>query len=300
MLETSIAGLRLIHPLMNASGILGSEPEHIEILKGYGLSAIVTKTITPEAREGYPQPIIVELRNGGLLNAVGLANPGKSSIKRLVEKSRSLGVPLIVSVGGRSVEDFVEVSIEADKWGASAIELNLSCPHTRGYGIEVGADPSNVYEVVREVASTVRIPVLAKLGLSDRVVEAAGKALEAGARGLVLINTIKAIAIDVYSMKPILWNTYGGLSGPPIHPIAVRIVYDVYKEYEAEIVGCGGATDWMDVAEFILAGARAVQLGTSLILKPNAVPEMLEGLRRWVEELGYNSIEELVGGAHRK
>lgn len=300
MLEVSVAGLRLRHPVMNASGILGSEPEHVEILAGYGVSAVVTKTITPEPREGYPPPIVVELANGGLLNAVGLANPGVSAVRGIVEKARSLGVPIVVSAGGRTLEDFIVVAAEAEKWGASAVELNLSCPHTRGYGIEIGADPANVYEVVKNTASTVKIPVLAKLGLADRVVEASGKALEAGARGLTLINTVKAIAIDVYSAKPILSNIHGGLSGPPIKPIAVRVVYDVYREYEADIVGCGGITSWVDAAEFILAGARAVQVGTALALRPGVVREIIEGLEQWAARLGARSVSDLVGAAHRR
>ncbi|MEM4507585.1 MAG: dihydroorotate dehydrogenase PyrD [Acidilobaceae archaeon] len=299
MLEVKVAGLALKHPVMNASGILGSEPEHIELLVSYGVSAVVTKTITPEPREGNPPPIVVELRNGGLLNAIGLANPGTQALRSLAEKARSLEVPLIVSAGGKKIEDFVTVAEEAEKRGAAAVELNLSCPHTKGYGIEIGADPNAVYEVVKDVVSTLKIPVLAKLGLTDRVVEAAGKAIDAGARGLVLINTIKAMVVDVYALKPVLSNIYGGLSGPPIHPIAVRVVYDVYKEYGVDIIGSGGVSNWIDAAEFIIVGARAVQVGTALVLRPTTVFEILEGLRKWTSELGFKRIEDLVGAAHK-
>jgi len=301
-LMTSLAGIELRHPLMNASGFLGYTREHVHRLAGYGLSAIVTKTITPYAKEGYEPPIIVALRNGGLLNAVGLENPGKKCIAELVEEARKINVPLIISVGGRNEEEFVEVAIEAEENSATAIELNLSCPHTKGYGLEIGSDPNNVFSVVKAVASVTRIPVIAKLGLSDRVVESAGKALEAGAKGLTLINTVKAMAIDVHTLKPILTNIFGGLSGPPIHPIAVRVVYEVFKEYRSEIIGCGGVSSWIDAAEFIAAGAKAVQVGTALALANNPqdlVSNILQGLRHWLELHGYKVVEEAVGSAHR-
>jgi len=295
---TKVAGIVLEHPVMSASGILGSEPEHIDILASHGFSAIVTKTFTLNPREGYNPPVLVELQSGGFLNAIGLANPGVEGIKPLVERAKLHSKPLIVSVTGSSVEEFLRVVEVAEESGASAVELNLSCPHVRGYGLELGSDPSTVYLIVRDVASTLRIPVIVKLGLSDRVVDSAGKALEAGARALTLINTIRALAIDVYSFKPVLSNIYGGLSGPPIKPIALRVVYDVYREYRAEIIGCGGVSSWLDVAEFILAGARAVQVGSAFLKNRRIVYEILEGLEKWIHDLGYSSIGDLVGQAH--
>ncbi|MCD6340735.1 MAG: tRNA-dihydrouridine synthase, partial [Desulfurococcales archaeon] len=234
-LEITIASIKLKHPIMNASGILGNTPGGIIKLVKLGFSAIVTKTITPKPREGYKPPIIFSLPTGGLINAIGLANPGKKAIRELVRVAKEFNIPIFVSIAGENSDAFVDVAIEAQQAGANALELNLSCPHAKGYGIELGADPNRVKEVVEAVTSTVSIPVFAKLGLTDKVVEAAGKALEAGAKGIVLINTIKAMYIDVYALKPALYAVYGGLSGPPIHPIAVRIIYDVYKEYQAEI-----------------------------------------------------------------
>jgi dihydroorotate dehydrogenase (NAD+) catalytic subunit len=297
VLETSIAGLRLEHPVMNASGILGSEPEHLEILAKQGFSAIVSKTITLNPREGYPPPIIVELRNNGLLNAVGLANPGAGAIPVLAGKARELSKPLILSIGGSSIDEFVKLAELASEAGVDAVELNLSCPHAKGYGLELGSDPILVYRIVKDTVSVASIPVIAKLGLTDRVIESAGKALEAGVKALTLINTVKAMSIDVYTLKPVLSNRYGGLSGPPIHPIAVRVVYDVYREYRAEIIGVGGVSSWMDAAELILAGARAVQVGTAVIWNENIVDEILGGLRKWLIDLGYNNLMDLVGRA---
>ena len=299
-LEVTVASLRLKHPVMNASGILGNTPGGIIKLVKLGFSAVVTKTITPEPREGFKPPTIVRLPTGGLINAVGLANPGKGAIKELVAAARELGVPVIVSIAGRSEAEFADVASEAQRAGADALELNLSCPHTEGYGMELGADPRKVRDVVEAVASTTSLPVLAKLGLSDKVVESAGKALEAGAEGLVLINTVKAMYIDVYALRPVLTATYGGLSGPPIHPIAVRVIYDVYKEYGADIVGVGGVCDWVTAAEFIVAGAKAIQVGTALVSNDRVVEVILDGLRKWLQHHNARSISELVGAAHKK
>jgi len=299
-LRTRIASLELRHPVMNASGILGAYPEHIEILHGFGVSAVVTKTITLEPRQGYEPPIVLELEVGGLLNAVGLSNPGAEIVPKLCSKARELGVPIVVSVGGFSDEEFVVVASIADECGASAIELNLSCPHAPGTGIEIGSVPEHVKNLVKQVASVVKAPVIVKLGLCDRIVESAGKALEGGARGLTLINTVRAMHIDVYSFKPVLSNVFGGLSGPPIHPIAVRCVYEVYREYRCDIVGCGGVYDWRSAAELIVAGAKALQVGTMLAKRGRElVSEIVEGLMHWLRELGYRAIEEVVGAAQR-
>jgi len=168
--------------------------------------------------------------------------------------------------------------IKAEECRATAIELNMSCPHVKGHGLDLGSDPSMVYTLVKEVVSTINTPVFVKLGLCDKIIESAGKALEAGASGVVLINTIRAMAIDVYTGKPVLSNKYGGLSGPPIKPIAIRAVYEVYREYNAPIIGVGGISSWRDVAEFILAGARAVQVG-SVFMKIGGLS--MKYLRDW-------------------
>ena len=284
---------------MNASGILGNTPAGIRRLWLMGFSGIVTKTITPNPRKGFPPPIIVELPTGGFINAVGLANPGKSAVKHLVKSGRELGIPIVVSIAGRDTVDFIEVAIEAEDAGASGVELNLSCPHTEGYGSELGVDPGKVYEVVKEVASSIRIPVIAKLGVSDRVLVSSGKALEAGAQALAVINTVKVILIDIYTLKPVLSAKYGGMSGPPIHPIAVRVVYDIYREYSPDIIGVGGVINWQTAAELILAGAKGLQVGTGAIINLGIVKEVTEGLKKWLREIGFSNIIEVVGMAHK-
>lgn len=285
---------------MNASGVLGSSIEGLRRLARGGASALVTKSFTREPREPYTTPIAVPVECG-LLNAAGLPNPGLEALPGLVsEAKRLLGLPVVVSVAGGDEEEFAEVSAAAEEAGADAVELNLSCPHARGRGLEIGVDPSRVSSVVSSAASVVGIPVLAKLGLSDRVVESAGAALAAGARGVVLINTVRAMRIDVWARRPVLGNRVGGLSGRAIHPIAVRVVYEVYREHGCDIIGVGGVEDWETAAEMILAGAKAVQVATAVIERGEGVLlEIARGLHRYLEETGASGIEELVGAAQR-
>ncbi|MEM3927260.1 MAG: dihydroorotate dehydrogenase PyrD [Desulfurococcaceae archaeon] len=297
----NIAGMAIEHPVMNASGVLGGfEPEHIDLMAKRGVSAFVTKTMTLEPRKGFEPPIIVILENQGALNAVGLSNPGVKSIDRLVKRAKLYGKPIIVSIGGSNIDEFVKAALIAEDAGADAVELNLSCPHTKGFGLEMGADPSLVYQVVKDTSSVLKKPVIVKLGLSDRVVESAGKALEGGAMALTLINTLKAMAIDIYTLRPILSNIYGGLSGPPIHPIAVRVVYDVFKEHEAEIIGCGGIYSWKSAIELILAGAKALQVGTALVMNEGVIQEIIDGITKWLEIMGIDKLEDAVGLAVRR
>ena len=294
LLETSIAGLRLKHPVMNASGVLSNAPEGVITLVKLGFSAVVTKSITPKPLEGFEPSIIMELPTGGLINAVGLANPGKPAIKELVDSARSFNVPVIVSIAGLEPLEFVDVASEAEKAGADAVELNLSCSNRKGYGLEFGSQPSAVYEVTKEVASVVSILVIAKLGLSDRITEAAGKPLEAGAKALTLINTVKALYIEVYTLKPVLSAVYGGLSGPPIHPIAIRVIYEIYEEYRPEIIGVGGVQNWQTATELIAAGVKAVQIGTALIKDREVVDKVVNGLMHWTTTRGVRSMRSLL------
>lgn len=303
-LGVNVCSLRLAHPLMNASGVLGGYTrEHIRRLAGYGLAAVVSKTLTLNPKVGYEPPIILVVPGKGLLNAVGLENPGVECVSELVAEAKVWGLPLLVSVGGSSEEEFAMVAARAEELGADALELNLSCPHVGGYGLEIGRDPAKVYATLKAVTSVVRIPTFAKLGLVDDIVSLASKALEGGARGLTLINTVKAMYIDLYGLRPVLTNIFGGLSGAPIHPLAVRAVYEVYRELGAEILGCGGVMGWREAAELIAAGAKAVQVGTALALSRNPrrlVKEILRGLRGWLRFHGFKSVAEAVGAAHRR
>lgn len=296
-LSVSVTGIELRHPVMNASGILGDSVEGIRRLIGSGVSAVVTKTLTLEPREGYLPPILVPLEYG-LLNAVGLANPGIDYVETLVREAHSSGLPIVVSIGGMDSDEFHVLAVKAFESGADALELNLSCPHTPGYGVDTASTLSTLKAVADSVKSVTTKPVWAKLGYSRSILDEAGALLEKGIDALVLINTIPGMSIDVYARKPILTNRYGGLSGPAIHPVAVYTVYTVYREYRTHIVGAGGVLDWVSALELILAGARAVQVGTGFYVKGlRVVEEILDGIREYMDKTGAKSLEELVGSA---
>jgi len=296
-LEVLVGGLRLKHPVMVGSGVLGDKPELIErVIREGDPSAVVTKTLTKYRREGYLPPIIVELGCDSYLNAVGLANPGIEVVNDLVSVGLKYGIPIVVSIAGSSIDEFVELGIKAELGKASAIELNLSCPHVKGLGAELGRDPQTTYEVVRNVKSVVKIPVWVKLGPWDNVVEVASKSLSAGANALVLINTLRGMKIDIYSRKPILTARVGGLSGKALHPIAVRVIYEVYKELKCDIVGVGGVLNHETAIELILAGAKAVQVVSALIKNPpTVIKEIVNSISNYMNEIDIKDIKQLVG-----
>ncbi|NOZ89412.1 MAG: dihydroorotate dehydrogenase [Crenarchaeota archaeon] len=299
MVSARLPGLSLAHPVMNASGILGSRAVDLKRLEDAGAAALVTKSFTREPREGYPTPIAVPVA-AGLLNAVGLANPGLEGLRRLLDEAKTiLSRPIVVSVAASTPEEAEALARAAAEGGAAAVEVNLSCPHAEKRGLELAMDPDAAAAVV-EAAAAAGLPVYAKLGVVDRLADLAGRMLDAGARGLTLINTVRAMRIDVYTAKPILGHGVGGLSGRAIHPIAVRAVYEVYRETGAPIIGVGGVYTWEDAAELILAGARAVQVGTAIIEEGEAVIcRIARGLQRWLHEAGYERLEDAVAAAHR-
>jgi len=298
-LETSVAGIKLKNPITNASGILAKDVDSIKELISSGLGAVITKSITVEPRKPYNLPTAVPLECG-MLNAVGLSNPGSESLKETLITLKEVGIPIIVSIAGKDEKEFAHVAHIAEKYGASAVELNLSCPHVERMGLEILNDISLTRKVVEGVTSTVKIPVIAKLGIVDDIVRLSGLVLESGAKALSLINTIRAMKIDVYTKKPVLSHAIGGLSGIAIHPIAVRVVYEVYKEYRVDIMGVGGVYDWETAIEMMLAGARAVQIGTAIIKRGlGVINEIIDGIIKYGEETGARSIEEIVGAAQK-
>lgn len=298
--STVVGGLRLQHPVMNASGIMGETLDGLIAVGRSGVSAVVTKSYTPLPRQPYPMPRVVHF-DVGSLNSVGLANPGIEGLREHMRSLRELGVPIIVSVAGSRPEDFAQVAAVAEEEGASAVELNLSCPHVERMGLDIGMDPQLSRQVVSAVASTVKVPVIAKLGVSDRMLETAEASLEAGAKVLTLINTVRAMRIDVYNLRPVLGHGIGGLSGPAIHPIAVRAVYEVYSELKPDIIGVGGVERWEDAVELVLAGAKAVQVGSALVRKGlQTVAEVRRGITEYLEYMGFRSLGEAVGAAARR
>ncbi|MDV3104000.1 dihydroorotate dehydrogenase [Thermococcus waiotapuensis] len=293
-LEVELFGIRFENPLILASGINDKVPEQWIRAHEEGAGGVVTKSIGIEPRKGYENPTIVELPYG-LINAMGLPNPGWKGFLEMVE-GYTFDFPLIVSIFGGTPEEFAFL---AEKLGdvADAFELNLSCPHAKGYGMEIGQKQENVYEVVKAVKDATDRPVIAKLTPNTDDITKLGLAAErAGADGVSAINTLKAIAIDVHAKRPVLSNRVGGYSGPGVKPVALRAVYDLAKALDIPVIGIGGITTWQDAVEFLLAGASALQIGTAVSLRGWKVfREINEGIERYLKEEGFSSVKDIVG-----
>ncbi len=298
-LSTSIGTLTLERPTILASGILGISLDIFERLYRSGAGAVVTKSLSKEPWEGYVNPTIFSVKGGGWLNAVGLANPGATEFSNMISKSHD--VPIIVSLVGSTEDDFDFMIKQFENCKISAYELNLSCPHVAKVGLEVGDDVELVKKIVKKVKLNTNVPVIAKVGLgTTNYLDTVGAACEAGADGITAINTIRAMAIDVETQKPILSNKIGGLSGTPIKPIAVRCVYEISSKFDVPIIGCGGISTWQDAVEFILAGASAVQFGSVLGEHWTEVfAEINNGIKNYMEKNGYSKMSEMIGNAKK-
>jgi dihydroorotate dehydrogenase (NAD+) catalytic subunit len=300
-LNTSFAGLKLKNPTVLASGILGYSAESLESIVEGGAGAVVTKSIGLTPRIGYPNPTVVQTKCG-LINAMGLPNPGiEAYVKEIRHAKTVLSVPLVVSVYGFSAEEYAVTAKKAVEAGADAVELNVSCPHVKDTGSEIGENPETLAEVVRKVKANVHKPVFVKLSpnVTD-IAEMAEVAVKAGADALTAINTVKAMAIDAETALPLLSNKRGGLSGPAIKPIALRCVYDIYEKVKKPIIGCGGVTSWRDAVEFFLAGASAVQIGTAVALKNAGVFKAINrGVNAYLKKKDFGSVNEIVGISHQ-
>lgn len=294
MLSIKVAKLKLENPLLLASGVADMTPGLLRRAHKEGAGAVVTKSIGVEPRKGYENPTIVELPYG-LINAMGLPNPGWEAFYEEF-KNEKFDFPVIVSIFGKDEKEFAFLAEKLSEV-ADAFELNLSCPHAKGYGMEIGQNPEMVYKVVKAVKDATDKPVIAKLTPNVDDITKIGLAAEkAEADAVSAINTVKAIAIDIYARKPILSNKVGGYSGPGIKPIALRAVYDLAKALDIDIIGIGGITTWQDSLEFLMAGAKALQIGTAVSLRGFSVfKEINEGIGRFLNEEGFNSIDEIIG-----
>jgi dihydroorotate dehydrogenase (NAD+) catalytic subunit len=298
---TEIAGLKLSNPTMLAAGILGYTGLSMKNVIKAGAGAVVTKSMGQEPRTGYLNPTVVQT-SCGLLNAMGLPNPGISHLKEEMKHLQKLEAPTIFSIYGFSPEEFAKVAEKAEKMGADGIELNVSCPHVKKVGAQVGSDPSLLTAIVKTVKRQVSKPLIVKLtpNVTD-ITEIAKAAEKAGADALTAINTVKGMAIDIETGMPILANKFGGLSGPAIKPIAIRAVYDIYGAVDIPVIGCGGVKCWQDAVEFIQAGACAVQIGTAVAFKGlNVFGSVANGIEKYLERKQIVNIKDLVGVAHKK
>jgi dihydroorotate dehydrogenase (NAD+) catalytic subunit len=299
-LVTEIAGLRLRNPTMLAAGILGLSGPSLRRAAEAGAGAVVTKSVGLKPRVGYPNPTVVQV-DCGLLNAMGLPNPGVHHFGEELREVKKEGVSVIVSIYGFSTEDFAEVARVAVEEGADALELNVSCPHVEKTGSEIGQNPRLVAEVVEKVKSKVDKPVFVKLTPNvAEIVKVAEAAVKAGADAITAINTVRAMAIDVETTRPMLANKIGGLSGRAIKPISVRCVYEIYRQVDVPVIGCGGITTWQDAVEFMLAGASAVQIGTAIAFEGlDVFKSVTGGIDSYLENMGFGSVREIVGLSHR-
>lgn len=300
MLDIDVCGIRIRNPLMLASGILGSTGATLKRVAKYGAGAVVTKSLGVTAREGHKNPSLYELDDAkGLLNAIGLANPGYREFQEDIETAKKGGVPVIGSVYGFNYEEYVEVASALEGYGVDAVELNFSCPNVEKTGVEFGQDPEMSYEAVRAVKKKLKIPVIAKLSPDVRdIVEIAKACEEAGADAITAINTLRAMKIDIRVAAPVLGNKIGGLSGPCIKPVAVRCVYEIAGGVSIPVIGCGGITTGEDAVEFLMAGARAVQIGTAVYYRGLSVfKKVAKEMEEFMRSEGYGSVEELIGAA---
>ncbi|MEQ9206718.1 MAG: dihydroorotate dehydrogenase [Phycisphaerales bacterium] len=304
-LSTTLCGIPLRSPIFLASGTAGTLDETSDVLDTSILGGIVTKSITRHPRQGNPYPRITWTR-AGMLNAIGLANPGLDAWKSdIAPNIKPTPTNFVGSVAGDSIDDYVQIASAMDAVDAMKIvELNVSCPNVHS-GLEFGADPAALKDLVTHVrSSTPDTKLFVKLspitvGTPNTIVDLAKVAVDAGADGLTLCNTVPAMGIDVHTRKPILANTTGGMSGPSIHPITVRLVHLVYsqltKNTGTPIMAAGGVTRWEDAAEFILAGATTVQIGAGSLADLNTPRRVIKGLDKWCVKQNASSITELVG-----
>ena len=298
-LATSVGTIKLDKPAMLASGILGISLDVFNRLYRSGAGAVVTKSLSSEPWEGYPNPTIFSINGGGWMNAVGLSNPGASNFAKMIESNKD--VPIIVSLVGSIPEDFEMMINEFKNCNVTAFELNLSCPHVAKVGLEVGDDPELVKKIVTTVKNSTTAPVIAKVGLgTTNYLNTVKTAIDSGIDAITAINTVRAMAIDVETQRPILSNKFGGLSGTPIKPIALRCVYEISSKYDIPIIGCGGISTWEDAIEFFLAGASAIQLGSAIGDNWITVfDDINKGVLQYMNKKNYSTIKEMVGLAKK-
>jgi dihydroorotate dehydrogenase (NAD+) catalytic subunit len=299
-LTVQIGTLRLKNPLIAASGCFGYGVEYADVVDLSTLGAIVSKGLFLAEREGHPSPRIVETP-AGMLNAIGLQGIGVHRfIAEKLPELRARGATVIVNVCGTTIDEYAEVSrILSDAEGVAAIELNISCPNIKEGGIQFGCSLAGTADVVAAVRKVTRLPVIPKLtpNVTD-VASFARAAEEAGADAVSLVNTFLAMAVDVESRRPKLSNVVGGLSGPAIRPIAVRMVWECRQLVKIPILGMGGVADARDVLEFIIAGADAVQVGTANFADPFIWPKLMTGITDYMRRHRIDRIGDLVGTVH--
>ncbi|MCQ2066166.1 MAG: dihydroorotate dehydrogenase [Bacteroidaceae bacterium] len=296
-LETSIGSLKLANPVLTASGTFGYGTEYSDFMDVSKLGAVIVKGTTIKPREGNPYPRMAETPSG-MLNAVGLQNKGADYfVKNIYPVVCKLGCPAIVNVSGSTIEDYVAVAEVMDSLdGIPAIELNISCPNVRQGGMAFGVNPCSAEEVVSAVRKAYHKTLIVKLSpnVTD-ITEIARAAESAGADAVSLINTLLGMAVDAERRRPVLSTVTGGLSGPAVKPVALRMVWQTAKAVSIPVIGIGGICSATDAIEFMLAGASAVEIGTANFIDPSVSAKVIDGMQAYLSRHGFNSVKEIIG-----
>ena len=295
-MEVEIAGVKLKNPVMEASGTFGSGEEYSEFVDLNRLGAVVTKGVANVPWPGNPTPRIAETY-GGMINAIGLQNPGVEAFAgRDIPFLKKYDTKIVVNVCGKTTEDYIQVVERLRDEPVDLLEINISCPNVKEGGIAFGQDPKAVEAITKAVKAHAKQPIIMKLSPNVTDITVMAKAAEAGgADAISLINTLTGMKIDIHRRTFAVANKTGGLSGPAIRPVAVRMVYQAAQAVKLPIIGMGGICNGEDALEFILAGATAVSVGTANFHNPYATVETVEGIRRYMERYGVKDIKELIG-----
>lgn len=297
-MTTDLGFVRLKNPVMTASGTFGSGEEYSEFLDISRLGAVVTKGVSDVPWDGNPSPRIAETPSG-MLNAIGLENPG---VDRFIERDlpflKSSGATIGVNVCGHTEEEYLNVVRKLTDDAISFLEINISCPNVKQGALAFGTDPAMVEKITREIKEATDKPVVMKLTPNVTDIKEIARAAEAGgADGISLINTITGMKIDINKRRFVLANKTGGLSGPAIHPVAVRMVYEASHAVKIPVIGMGGIEKWQDAVEMMLAGASAVAVGAANFYNPTATLEIIDGIEKYLDDQGMDSVSEIVGAA---
>ncbi|MGG7076896.1 dihydroorotate dehydrogenase [Clostridium sardiniense] len=296
MLKVNINGVEFKNPVIAASGTFGFGEEYKDFYDVGILGGISSKGLTINPKDGN-EGIRVYETPSGMMNSVGLQNPGIDHfIEHELKNMKKLNTNVIANIGGGCMEDYEEAIIKLNNADIDMIELNISCPNVKSGGMAFGIKSEVAYDVVSKIKSITNKPLMVKLSPNaENIVEMAVKCREAGADSLSLINTLKGFAIDINKRKPVFNNTYAGLSGPAIKPIALRMVHEVSKAVDIPVVGLGGISNWQDAIEFMMAGASAIQIGTVNFTNPMAGKEIIEGMENFLIKEGIKDINEIIG-----
>ena len=298
-LSVKLGPLNLKNPVMTASGTFGYGMEYEGFFPPEDLGAVVVKGVTTRQVHGNPTPRVAEVVSG-MLNAIGLQGPGVDKFlhdEHYLPGLRKRGATVIVNIWGRSLEEYQETAaqLDAESEGIAALEINVSCPNVKEGGISFSADPVKMASVITAVRNATKLPIITKLSPNGAIPVFAKAAEDAGSDMLSMINTIPAMAIDIETHRPKLANVTGGLSGPCVKPVGIKAVYDAAKAVKIPIIGIGGIETWRDAAEYLIAGASAIAVGTATFTNPMAPIEVVHGLDQWLDRIGAKSVSEVIG-----